>query len=293
MGIISRFFYVLERMGYHVTPVDYYQAIPDTRTLTDELWKKPSELVGIDINEKGQLALLSLFSSKFKDEYERFHEKHVSNPSSRVINTALFGGVDADVLYCMIRHLKPRRIIEIGSGCSTYLSSLALLTNKEEDASYNCELVAIDPYPDEFISTGFPGFSELITKRVQDVPPSYFGRLEENDILFIDSTHVLSIGSDVRYVYLEILPRLNRGVVIHSHDIFMPCEYPKQLVFKEFRFWNEQYLLQAFLAFNDCFEVLWAGAYMDLNHPDELAASFSSYNRKESVSSSFWIRRKK
>jgi hypothetical protein len=293
MGIVSRFFYILERMGYHVTPVDYYQAIPDTRTLTDELWTKQSELVGIDINEKSQLALLSLFSSRFKEEYERFHEKHIIKPSSSIVNTALFGGVDADVLYCMIRHLKPKRIIEIGSGCSTYLSAQAILKNKEEAAGYECEFVAIDPHPYEIVKAGFPGFSELIPKRVQDVPPSYFGKLEENDILFIDSTHVLSIGSDVRYEYLDILPRLNRGVVIHTHDIFMPCEYPKELVFKEFRFWNEQYLLQAFLAFNDSFEVLWAGAYMELNHPEELAVSFSSFKRRETLPSSLWMRRKK
>jgi hypothetical protein len=115
--------------------------------------------------------------------------------------------------------------------------------------------------------------------------------LEENDILFIDSSHVLKIGSDVQYEYLEILPRLNKGVIVHIHDIFLPAEYRKEWVLKDHIFWTEQYLLQAFLAFNDNFEILWAGSYMHLKHPDKLEVAFNSYRRNERWPGSFWIKK--
>ena len=115
--------------------------------------------------------------------------------------------------------------------------------------------------------------------------------MKENDLLFIDSSHVLKIGSDVQYEYLELLPRLNSGVIIHCHDIFIPSEYPKNWVRKEHRFWNEQYLLQAFLSFNDKFEILWAGSYMHLKNPDILKNNLSTYNNF-SWPISIYLRRK-
>ena len=149
----------------------------------------------------------------------------------------------------------------------------------------------IDPYPNEVLKRGFPGLSRLIPEKVQDVPISEFMTLGDNDILFIDSSHVLKTGSDVHYEYLEVLPRLNRGVIVHVHDIFLPAEYPREWVLGEHRFWNEQYLLQAFLAFNESFEVLWAGSYMHLRYPEELETAFSSYRREETWPKSFWMRR--
>lgn len=177
------------------------------------------------------------------------------------------------------------------SGFPTYLSAEAVRRNGEEDRSYQCELVAIEPYPNETLKAGFPGLSSLIPKEVQEVPLTEVMKLTANNILFIDSSHVLKIGNDVQYEYLSILPRLNKGVIIHVHDIFLPAEYPKEWVLQERRFWTEQYLLQAFLAFNESFEVLWAGSYMHLNHSGKLEASFSSYNRSKTLPGSFWIRR--
>lgn len=118
-----------------------------------------------------------------------------------------------------------------------------------------------------------------------------FQKLKENDILFIDSSHVLKTGSDVQYEYLEILPRLNKGVLVHFHDIFLPAEYPQKWILEDHKFWNEQYLLQAFLAFNDSFEILWAGSYMHLNHPDKLEQFFKSYNKNKRWPGSFWVRK--
>jgi hypothetical protein len=132
----------------------------------------------------------------------------------------------------------------------------------------------------------------IIPEKVQNVPVSKFGELKENDILFIDSSHILRIGSDVRYEYLEILPRLNKGVLVHAHDIFLPSEYPKEWVCKQYRFYTEQYLLQAFLAFNSAFEILWMGSYMHLKHPEKLERAFSSYDRNKVWPGSFWLRKK-
>lgn len=191
----------------------------------------------------------------------------------------------------MIRYFKPTRVIEVGSGYSTFLSARAILKNKAE-YGINAELIAIDPYPKDILRKWFPGLSKLIVEEVQNVDLSEFKKLKENDILFIDSSHVLKIGSDVQYEYLEILPRINKGVIVHAHDIFLPLEYPKEWVLRLRRFWNEQYLLQSFLAFNSAFEVLLAGSYMHLKHPEKLDKAFGSYNRKTVLPGSFWIRKK-
>lgn len=289
---IKKLFPLAQKLGFHITPNHYYQPIPDTRTLKDDLWQKQSKLVGININEEDQISLLSLFSSKFKEEYKTFPRNKTSIPYRYYVNNCGFESVDGEILYCMIRHLKPKKIFEIGSGNSTYLSAQAVLKNKE-DNGHECELIAFEPYPNDVLKAGFPGLSKLIPTKIQDIPLSEFGKLKENDILFIDSSHVLKIGSDVQYEYLEILPRLNQGVIVHAHDIFLPAEYPREWVLKDYTFWTEQYLLQAFLVFNDSFKVLWAGSYMHLKHPDKLETTFSSYKRDERWPGSFWIKKVK
>ena len=277
MACMCKIFKLFQRLGIHITPNHYYYPIPDTRILDDDLWSRNSELIGININEEENLKLLSLFISKYKDEY---------NESARA-----FGSVDGEILYCMIRHFNTRKIIEIGSGSSTYLMAQTILKNMELGKNLSCELISIDPYPNKIIKTGFPGLSKLIPKKVQEVSLSEFKKLKENDILFIDSSHVLKIGSDVQYEYLEILPRLNKGVIVHIHDIFLPAEYPKKWVLNQCRFWTEQYILQAFLTYNDNFEVLWAGSNMHLKYADKLEKAFNSYNKNISLPASFWIRR--
>lgn len=277
-----------QKLGLHITPNHFYEPIPDTSTLNDNLWLKNSELVGIDINEEEQIRLLSEFSLKYKKEFDSFPKNKTECPYQYFINNGGFESVDGEILYCMIRHFKPRKIIEIGSGNSTYLSAQAVLKNKKENGD-ECKLVAIEPYPNNVLKEGFPGLSQLIPQKVQDVPLSLFNSLEKNDILFIDSSHVLKIGNDVQYEYLEILPRLKKGVIIHIHDIFLPEEYRKDWVLNNCRFWTEQYLLQTFLAFNESFKVLWAGNYMCLKNPEKIDKTFISYKKDEVKPGSFWI----
>lgn len=287
----KKFFLVWQRMGFHITLNHFYEPIPDTRTLKDELWLKHSDMVGVEMNEEGQVNLLSQFSSKFKDEYENFPRFKISIPYQYYVNNGTFESVDGEILYCMIRHFKPKKIFEIGSGNSTYLAAQAVLRNKEEDGK-ECELIAFEPYPNDVLRAGFPGLSKLIPTKIEDVALSKFDELKKNDILFIDSSHVLKIGSDVQYEYLEMLPRLNKGVIVHLHDIFLPAEYPKEWVLRLHIFWTEQYLLQAFLAFNNAFEVLWGGSYMHLKHLDKLEAAFASHKGEERWPGSFWMRKK-
>jgi hypothetical protein len=150
--------------------------------------------------------------------------------------------------------------------------------------------VAIEPYPNAVLSAGVPGV-QLRAVPLEAVPLQDFAALGENDILFIDSTHVLRIGGDVQYEILELLPRLRPGVNVHVHDIFLPAEYPRRWVMEHRRFWTEQYVLQAFLAFNDAFRITWGSGFMHLRHPDLLAEAFPSYRRPEIGPGSLWMRR--
>jgi hypothetical protein len=267
-----------------------YGPVPDVKALRDELWSRHSELVGIDLNEPGQLELLRIFSEKFKGEYEALPRDRTPLAHEYYVNNTAFSSVDGEILYCMIRHFKPRRIIEIGSGFSTLLAARAVLKNEEEEPGRKCELTAIEPDPKPMLRGSLPGLSRLLVERVEHVEMREFESLAEGDILFIDSSHVLKIGSDVQYEYLEILPRLGKAVLVHSHDIFLPAEYPREGVLGG-TFWNEQYLLHGFLLFNEAFEVLWAGSYMHLTHPDKLEEAFSSYNRATRWPGSFWMRK--
>jgi hypothetical protein len=280
-----------QKLGFHVTAVHYEGPIPDTRTLKEELWEGVSEMPGVDLNEPAQLGLLESFTSKFRGEYDAFPRRSTGILSEFHLENGSYKSVDAEILYCMVRHFKPARIFEIGSGYSTLLTAQAIRKNQEEAVDYECRFVAFEPYPNAVLQAGVPGLTQLAVEKVQDVPITEFLELEAGDILFIDSSHVLTTGSDVAYEYLEILPRLNWGVIVHIHDIFAPAEYPREWVLCRHRFLNEQYLLQSFLAFNEAFEVLWAGSYMHLRHPGALKASFSSYRGGGAWPGGFWMRR--
>ena len=132
----------------------------------------------------------------------------------------------------------------------------------------------MEPFPDEILKGGFAGLAALEAKKVQEVRLDVFDRLESGDILFIDTSHVVKTAGDVNYLFLEVVPRLNPGVIIHVHDIFFPKEYPKEWVLDQQRFWTEQYLLQAFLAFNSEFEVLFGNSYIATRYPDAFRSTF-------------------
>jgi hypothetical protein len=273
-----------ERHGFHVTPVHFYKPIPDTQSLPETLWTHPSNLAGVEMNETTQLELLREHIPRFRDEYEQLPTSSPEKKGGFYVNNTLFGGVDALVAYCMVRHFKPRTIIEVGSGFSSLVLGQAAERNKRSG------LICIEPFPREFLREGFPGLRSLIDKKVQDIGLEFFAQLESDDILFIDSSHTVKIGSDVNYLFLEVLPRLKPGVIVHVHDIFLPFEYRRDWVLDELRFWSEQYLLQAFLTFNSEFEVLMANSFLNHYYQKDLKAAFPTL--RSWGSGSFWMRRK-
>ena len=284
-GKFRKVFPIWERHGFHATPVHFYQPIPDTQTLPERLWNQPSELVGIEMNDFVQLDLLRKHFPKFRDDYEQFPTKPTREGSRFHLNNGLFDGIDALVAYCMVRHFQPRLIIEVGSGFSSLILGEAAVKNNNNSA-----LVCIEPFPVDFLQQGFPGLHSLIKKKIEDIDLEFFSQLESGDILFIDSSHTVKIGGDVNYLFLEVLPRLKPGVIVHVHDIFFPFNYPRDWVIEEFRFWTEQYLLQAFLSFNSEFEVLMANGYLAYRYMENLKATFT--NSPWWSGGSFWMRRR-
>jgi hypothetical protein len=274
-----------ERHGFHVTPVHFYQPIPDTQSLPNAIWDTASELAGIEMNDSLQLELLRNHFPKFRDEYEQVPSEQTAEPDPFYAKKGPFRGIDAIVAHCMVRYFQPQLIIEVGAGASSLVLGKAIIKNNN-----NQGLVCIEPFPQEFLKRGFAGLHSLIEKRVQDVDVEFFSQLRPGDILFIDSSHTVKIGGDVNYLFLEVLPRLNPGVIVHVHDIFFPFDYRRDWVMDEFRFWTEQYLLQAFLMFNSEFEVLMANSYLNHHWQQELKATFPTLASFRG--GSFWMRRR-
>lgn len=277
------FFQLWQQAGIHITPVHFYQPIPDTRNLPADLWQRPSALAGVEMNDAVQLEFLRTRFPQFRDEYDEF-PINSENPDEFCLINGRFDSIDALAAYCMVRHFKPNTIIEVGSGYSSLIMAKAAVENG------NSPLICIEPFPLDFLKKGFPGLHSLMQKRVEEIEHEFFSQLEAGDILFLDSSHTVKVGGDVTYLFLEILPRLKPGVIVHVHDIFFPFDYPRAWVMDECRFWAEQYLLQAFLAFNSAFEILLCNSYLTHQHQEELKATFS---RSPSWGGgSFWMRRK-
>lgn len=187
----------------------------------------------------------------------------------------------------LMRAFRPRNIIEVGSGYSSLL--MADVNQRFLDGSAN--IVCIEPYPREFLARGIPGLSKVLVQRVQDVPLDSFESLDENDILFIDSSHVGKTGSDVNYLFFEVLPRLRRGVVIHVHDIFLPADYQQDWAITENRSWNEQYLLRALLMYSNRFIPYFGCNYAWLQHRERVIAALNLPSGAGFGGGSFWFRR--
>ena len=241
-------------MSVGVLPIrdQYYEPlINPVRDLQRPL-NSPRELPGIDWNRPEQLSLLKQFHynaellaipSTGKEELVF----HYENPS---LCTS-----DAEFMYNVIRHFKPRKVIEVGCGYSTLLALQAERMNREEDASRSCVHVCIEPYEMPWLEKlGIP----VIRSKVEEVPIAEFGGLEAGDILFIDSSHMIRPQGDVLYEFLQILPTLRSGVLVHVHDVFSPRDYLGEWIFDLHRQWNEQYLLEAFLSFNREFRIIGA-----------------------------------
>jgi Methyltransferase domain len=270
----ARMFRTFQKLGVNVTPRHFYWPIPDLKTLANKNWMTCSLSEGVDLQLERQVQLLDSFLLQYQRECN-FPELATECEYEFHFNNGFFERVDAEVAYAMVRHFRSNRIIEVGSGNSTKLIATALRHNQEEGSSG--ELISIEPNPSPMLTRGFPGFSQLIARRVQDVPMELFLSLGPGDILFIDSSHVVAVGSDVVHEYLRILPKLRAGVLVHIHDIFLPADYPEKFVMTNLCFWSEQYMLEAFLSYNHAFEVLWSSSAMQFLHREVLERAFPAW----------------
>jgi methyltransferase family protein len=275
-------------------PVHFYSPVPDLSALEEaDVWNLCSALPGVDMVVEGQLSLLQSLGERYGAECDWAADASPGTDLYFTENNSFSFPCSAS-LHTMVRHFKPARVVEIGSGNSTRVLAEALLRNAAEGSP--ADYTVVDPYPGERVVAGIPGLSRVDARPVEQVDPEFFSLLGANDILFIDSGHTVRMGSDVNFLFLEVLPRLAPGVVVHIHDIPLPYEYPKVYATgSQFRvFWTESYLLQAFLAFNSEFEVLLALSYLHGQHQSALEKAFPHYvpAQHRSTSGSFWMRRK-
>ena len=272
-----------DALGYHVRPIHYYEPLPDFRAITADAAERRRVSPAIDFDLDGQRRLLARLGSEFGGELRSVTQFDFAN--------AYFAGPDAAIYYALIRDLRPARVIEIGSGMSTRIAALALEKNRRD--GHDGELVCIEPFPQPRLTANMPRVT-LVQQRVEDVPLEYFDSLGVNDMLFIDSSHAVKFGGDVCREYLEILPRLKPGVWIHVHDVFFPRDYPAEWLIERRWAFNEQYLLEAFLAFNRSFAVRAAVHWLWLEHRDSMLAAWPAtvvQGAERHAPSSFWMAR--
>ena len=247
---------IYRRPGHYYSPI---VSVDQLKPYLGEILGPPKRsLNAIDFNEGEQMEWLN----NIAPYYEKL--PYVDGRSTELrytFDNTLFEHSDAIHLFGMLNHLKPRKIIEVGSG----YSSAVMLDTNSLCLNNSIEFTFIEPYPEDRLNNLLKPEDKvtLHVKEVQQVPPSVFEELDAGDMLFIDSTHVCKTGSDVNYLYFEILPKLKPGVIIHIHDIFYSFEYPEQWIVEHNRGWNEIYLLRAFFMYNSHFKMILFSSHME------------------------------
>jgi predicted O-methyltransferase YrrM len=270
-----------------VPPGHFYSPFPDLTEFderADQLLSTEAQPAEIDLREEAQLELFDklaelLHEVPFPVEPSDRFRYHFDNPA--------YAWGDGLILHAMLRHLKPRRVVEIGSG----YSSAMLLDTTERWLEPGVELTFIEPHSElvrSLLRAGDEDRVRILESGVQDVAPDVFAQLQAGDILFIDSTHVVKAGSDVNHLFFEVLPRMAAGVVIHIHDVFFPFEYPAAWVHEQ-RAWQESYLLRAFLMYNAAFEIEWFQHLMWSRHRALLEARVPDIGRNPG--GNIWLRK--
>lgn len=244
----------------------FYSPIPSLKEIRRHrkvIFEMPRDLPEIDLREKEQLKLVEVFARDYYKD-QPFREERREGLTYFFHNEA-FCHCDAIMLHCMLRHFRPRRVIEIGSG----FSSCVTLDTNRLFLNDSVECVFIDPYS-EVLKSLRQGRTEklnILAKRAQDVPMEIFSELESGDVPFVDSSHVSKVESDVNHILFNILPALRPDVRVRFHDVFYPFEYPQDWIFNG-RSWTEAYLLRAFLQFNNSFDIELFPNYLVRFHED-------------------------
>lgn len=273
----------LKRMGLFPIRDHYYRPLFNDAHLRRPL-SEPRSLPGIDWRHAAQVSLLGKL--EFADELRALRlDQRPASDLDFYMRNHFFESGDAEFLYALLRHLRPRRVLEVGSGHSTKIARLALQANARETGDQP-EHVCIEPYEQPWLEKlGV----EVVRERVEDVGLGPFARLEASDLLFIDSSHMIRPQGDVLFEFLEVLPQLASGVYVHVHDIFSPRDYPDQWVRRDVRMWNEQYLLEALVSDSDRYEIVAALNYLKHTEYDRLAA-VCPYMTEDREPGSFYMR---
>lgn len=259
-SLLAELKYKLDRYELGWPPGHFYSPIPDldqVRAREEQIFRIPNDLPGINLRVPEQLRVAAELARFYPDQ--PFEDHKTARTRYGFFNPNFSNG-EALVLYGILRYLHPRKVVEIGSG---YSSCVTLDTNELFlDNSINC--VFIEPDPSllrSLIRQEDLARIEIIQENLQSVDHSLFQTLQANDVLFVDSTHVSKVDSDVNHLLFEVLPSLESRVYIHFHDIMFPFEYPKEWIYQG-RAWNEAYILRAFLQFNAAFEIVFFNSYL-------------------------------
>lgn len=271
---------IFMKVGVFPLSKHYYDPLFDhSHTIFDTERK----LNGIDYNIQWQINLLREFS--FWEELKMLPREKTDKTEFYFFN-GTYPPWDSEFLYSIIRFKKPKRIIEIGSGNSTLMARRAIEKNKEDDIKYHCEHICIEPYEASWLESTW---TQVLRTTLETIDISLFKELEKDDILFIDSSHIIRPGWDLLREYLEILPLLNPWVLIHIHDIFTPFEYPRQWLQDWISFWNEQYIVEAFLSHNKDFKIICMMNYLYKIKRQELEKCFPILEEKPQNPWSLWL----
>jgi hypothetical protein len=272
-------------------PGHFYSPIVNTEDILQrsaDIWPTVPQIEGIDFNDERHRQILKEW---FPAHIGRYDYPDVLPETPDLVNfftgNGQFSHLDSRTLFVMLKELRPQRMIEVGAG----FSSLLTADVNRRFLDLRIDFICIEPYPRPFLEKHIDGISRLVKERVEKVPYELFAQLERGDILFIDSSHVSKTGSDVNYLYFEILPRLKPGVIVHIHDIFLPHDYPKEWVLEQNRSWNEQYLLRAMLMYSTRFRVLFGSRYAAYRFPDLVVSALADPNGRCLSGGSFWIER--
>lgn len=277
MGILKRLAFAghraAARLGLHVVPRHYYSPVADLAELaaTRARWARPSAMPGVEWDLEAQERCLREICAPWRGEY-------AANEAYRAGVAGGFGPgygpVEAQALHAAVRHLRPARVVEVGSGVSTLVMREAARRN-ESDGAPRTRMTCIEPFPSPALRA-LEGV-ELVPERVQDVPFERFEALGAGDLLFIDSSHQAKAGSDVVHLFLEVLPRLRAGVVVHVHDVYLPFDY-SPLELSTLWHWNETAFLHAFLVHNAHVRVLFCTSAFHHERPYVLGELFPGYD---------------
>ena len=242
-------------------------------------------LPGINLNIEKQIKLLD--NLNFQTDFENFidHQKNSKEKTCFDIDNNFFSEGDAEFLFNFIRYMKPKNIIEVGSGESTKIVSAAIKFNKKEIDKITNH-ICIEPYEHKWLES-FTSI-KLVRKKIEELNQEFFSNLNSGDFLFIDSSHMIRPQGDVLFELLEVIPSLKKGVYVHIHDIFTPYDYPEHWLKKWVTFWNEQYLLESTLSNNSSYEVIASLNYLKKKKFNNLKKVCPSLQEKSEPSSFYF-----